>query len=91
MQDAADRLVLNADDAHTALFASQARSSIRYFSRRHSVVNGAFSVENLMYAAHDCEVKEIMPTSGILIPGDHNIENYLAAYAATGPTMSPTR
>ncbi len=88
MQDASCRLVLNADDAHSAAFASEARSDIRYFSRKHSVVNGAFCVEELLYGAHGYEVHEIMPSAGILIPGDHNIENYLAAYAAVDGCVS---
>lgn len=83
LQDASDRLVLNADDPYSSTFASEARANIRYFSRRHSVVNGAFCVDELLYAARNYEVTELMPSAGILVPGDHNIENYLAAYAAT--------
>lgn len=82
LQDEKCRLVLNADDPYSASFASEARSEIRYFSRSHSVINGAFCVEDLLYAARNYEVRELMPSSGILIPGNHNIENYLAAYAA---------
>lgn len=83
LQDTADRLILNADDAYSARFASEARANIRYFSRRHSVVNGAFCVDELLYSARNYEVCELMPSAGILVPGEHNIENYLAAYAAT--------
>ena len=83
MQDKADRLVLNADDPHTAEFASEAKSNISYFSYGHSVESGSFCVDELLYSAKDYEVHEIMPTAGILIPGVHNVENYMAAYAAT--------
>jgi len=39
-QDECDRLVLNADDAYTPEFASEAKSSISYFSHEHSVQSG---------------------------------------------------
>lgn len=90
MQDAGDRLILNADDQYSASFASEARSDVRYFSRKHSVANGAFCVEDLLYAARNYEVSELMPSSEILIPGNHNIENYLAAYAATDGHITDT-
>lgn len=83
MQDAGDRLVLNAEDQLTAGFAKDAMADVRYFSREHSVVSGAFYVDELLYSARNYEVQEIMPSAGILIPGMHNIDNYLAAYAAT--------
>lgn len=83
LQDGSDRLVLNADDPLSAGFAAEANADIRYFSQEHSVVSGAFCVEELLYSARNYEVQEIMPAAGILIPGQHNIDNYLAAYAAT--------
>ena len=82
-QDADDRLVLNADDAYAPAFAAEAKADIRYFSHQHSVQSGCFSVEELIYSAKNYEVQEIMPAVGILIPGTHNVDNYMAAYAAT--------
>jgi len=78
-----DRLVLNADDPHTAEFASEARAELRYFGYGHSVPSGCFCVDELIYSARSYEVREVMATSSILIPGVHNVENYMAAYAAT--------
>ena len=83
MQDKTNHLVLNADDSYAESFAKEAKSSIRFFSRKHSVASGAFYADGLLYSVRNHEVKEIMPASGILIPGVHNIENYLAAYCAT--------
>jgi UDP-N-acetylmuramoylalanine--D-glutamate ligase len=82
MQGENDRLVLNADDMLSAEFAAQANSDLRYFSRSHSVVSGAFYCDELLYSAKNYEVRELMPAAGILIPGVHNIDNFLAAYAA---------
>lgn len=88
LQDSGDRLILNADDPLSEEFAVEAKSSIRYFSRTHSVVSGAFCAEELLYSARKYEVQEIMPAAGILIPGQHNIDNYLAAYSATDGYIS---
>ncbi len=82
-QDAGDRLVLNADDSYTSGFTAEAKSNICYFSHVHSVQSGCFTVDELIYCARNYEVHEIMPTAGILIPGLHNVDNYMAAYAAT--------
>ncbi len=82
-QDENDRLVLNANDPYTPEFAAQAKADIRYFSHEHSVQSGCFSVDELIYCAKNYEVREIMPSAGILIPGLHNIDNYMTAYAAT--------
>ncbi|MEG1908280.1 MAG: UDP-N-acetylmuramoyl-L-alanine--D-glutamate ligase [Oscillospiraceae bacterium] len=88
LQDKCDRLVLNADDPQTKSFAAEAKSDIRYFSRKHSVQSGSFCVDELIYSARNYEVQELMPASGILIPGAHNIDNYMAAYAATDGYIS---
>lgn len=82
-QDENDRLVLNANDPYTPDFAAQAKADIRYFSHEHSVQSGCFTVDELIYSARNYEVQEIMPVAGILIPGLHNVDNYMTAYAAT--------
>lgn len=82
-QDENDLLVLNADDPCTPDFARDAKACLRYFSHLHSVQSGCFSVEELIYSARNYEVQELMPSAGILIPGLHNVDNYMAAYAAT--------
>jgi len=81
-QDASRRLVLNAEDPLSDEFAAQSKADIRYFSLKHSVASGAFLVDDLLYSARKYEVQELMPAASILIPGRHNIDNYLAAYAA---------
>lgn len=81
-QDESCTLVLNAEDPHTPEFESQAKAKIRHFSHLHSVASGCFCVDELIYSAHNYEVRELMPAAGILIPGLHNVENYMAAYAA---------
>lgn len=66
-------LVLNADNAYTAAFRGNGKTV--FFSR--------------LGQAHVClkdnvicrEGKEVLPVSDILIPGTHNVENYMAAIA----------
>ncbi len=82
-QDENDRLVLNADDSYTPEFAAESKAEKRYFSHEHSVQSGCFAVDELIYSAKNYEVHEIMPSAGILIPGLHNVDNYMTAYAAT--------
>lgn len=81
-QEESSILVLNAEDPHTPEFEKEAKAKLRYFSHKHSVVTGSFCVDELIYSANNYEVRELMPSAGILIPGLHNVENYMAAYAA---------
>lgn len=82
-QDGTDRLVLNANDPFTPDFAQEAKAELRYFSLNHSVASGCFTTDELIYCAKCYEVRELMPEAGILIPGRHNVDNYMAAFAAT--------
>lgn len=82
-QDETDRLVLNANDPFTPDFAHEAKAELRYFSLNHSVASGCFATDELIYCAKNYEVRELMPEAGILIPGRHNVDNYMAAFAAT--------
>lgn len=81
-------LILNADNDITASFAPMAKGKVSTFSRKASVQNGAYCKDGRIYTVHDGKVEEIMDASDILIPGDHNIENYLAAFSAVRDLVS---
>lgn len=83
-----DRLVLNADNAITRCFASEAKSRVSFFSREEEVENGAFAKDGVICIAEDGKLRELMPTADIRIPGVHNVENYLAAFCATRGLVS---
>lgn len=83
-----DRLVLNADNAITRRFASEAKSRVSFFSREEEVENGAFAKDGVICIAEDGKLRELMPTADIRIPGVHNVENYLAAFCATRGLVS---
>ena len=83
-----DRLILNADDDHTPYYASSARSEIRYFSDRSPVENGTVCENGVIFRVNGSERREIMRSDEIRIPGEHNVLNYLAAFAATDGLVS---
>ena len=88
-QQAGDRAVLNADNEHTAAFAAQCRGEVWWFSRRHPVERGAYLGEDgILYITDGENTVPVLPASEIFIRGVHNIENYLAAFAATYGTVS---
>jgi UDP-N-acetylmuramoylalanine--D-glutamate ligase len=70
-------LVLNADNEIAAGFASEAKGEVRLFSRRQRPENGCFYDGSGIYF----NGAKIMEANKILLPGVHNIENYMAAFA----------
>lgn len=87
-QRTGDRAVLNADNVHTAAFADACRGEIWWFSRRHPVERGAYlGDDGVLYVTDGSVTTPVLPASEILIHGVHNIENYLAAFAATYGTV----
>ena len=68
-------LVLNADNAITATFCGNGRTE--FFSRQ-SAANGAWVKDGVLY----CHGRAVLETKDILLPGVHNIENYMAAIIA---------
>ena len=76
-------LVLNAKDAHTPRFAAEAPGHVRYFSSIGPVENGVYCSGGVIYRARDGVAEKILTADEIRIPGAHNVENYMAAFAAT--------
>ena len=70
-----DLLVLNADNAITAEF--QGNGQTHFFSRR-GKTNCVWTEDGAIYRRGE----KILNTDEILLPGVHNIENYMAAIAA---------
>ena len=68
-------LILNADNEITASFRGNGET--RFFSRRKST-NDVWAEDGVIYRRG----VPVLETRDILIPGDHNVENYLAAIAA---------
>ncbi len=77
-QDACDRLVLNADNEVTAGFAKEARGAVTLFSRKKTVADGVYLRDKTVV----CHGRPVLNAGDILLPGLHNLENYMAAIAA---------
>ena len=79
------RLVLNADNGITADFAAEANAQIRFFSRQRMIGNGYSCLDGVIYRNGEA----YMQAEEILLPGTHNIENMMAAFAATDDLADP--
>lgn len=77
-QTGSDFAVLNADDSHCVAMAGKTQAAVYWFSRLREVERGAFTREQHIVWHDGKTEQEIMPLSGILLKGAHNIENVLA-------------
>lgn len=88
-QDADCRLVLNLDDEQSEYFMAHAKAGISWFSNRNAVSEGCILKEGRLVLVKDGIEHEIMSADEIKLPGDHNVLNYLAAFAAVEGYVSP--
>ena len=78
-----DILVINAKNEITSSFASQAKGKVVFFCQEPDAVqDGVFLKDNVIFVREGKETREVLHTADILLPGDHNIENYMAAIGA---------
>lgn len=82
-QQDSETLVVNADDELCRGFAEEAKAKLRYFSGAGRVENGVYTENGTIYRAAAGEVRPIVNTDEILLPGRHNVLNFMAAFAAT--------
>lgn len=83
-----DLLVLNRADEHTGCYAVRAPARLALFSRGMAVLNGVFSDGESVYYARNGKNEKILDIAEIKLPGEHNLENYMAAFAATDGLVS---
>jgi UDP-N-acetylmuramoylalanine--D-glutamate ligase len=84
-QDPADRLVLNYDNDITRSFIEECKCGELFLFSRKNRVMGAYTENDAIYF----NGMKIMDTDEILLPGVHNIENYMAAFAAVWGLVPP--
>ena len=84
-----DVLVVNRDNGITARFGEEAEGRVLWFSHRETVKDGVFCRDGMIYYSRGWEVEPIIPEGEILLPGEHNVENYMAAFAAVDGLVSP--
>ena len=87
-QDEKCRLVLNRENEFSDYYAKSAHSDVSYFSRVSELQSGAYSDGRFVYRVRDGVKSKVMDLDEIKLPGTHNLENYLAAFAATDGLVS---
>ena len=81
-----DVLVLNFDNPPSCALAEKAPGQVRFFSRKSIPVVGGVWLKDGMLLDNG---EPIMAAADIRIPGDHNVENYMAACAALKGLVEP--
>lgn len=84
-----DFAVLNKDDTAVEAMAQDIESEVLWFSTKEDVQKGAFLRGTTLVARFKDRETEIIKTESIPLMGWHNIENVLAAIAATLPIELP--
>jgi len=88
-QNSTDRSVFNLDNEVTLSYSKCAvTDDVLMFSRQEKVKNGVYMKRGVIYDAHDDVRDTIMNVRDIVLPGVHNIENYMAAFAAVRGLVS---
>ncbi len=83
-QTSCDRLVLNAENDITRAFAEKAKGEVTLFSSKEAQTVRCIYLDGDEIFRKDGEnTTRIMSRADIKIPGAHNVENYMAAVAAT--------
>ena len=84
LQNASCRLVLNLDNEFTANCAAEAKGEVYHFSRNERPVRGYYFRDGAIYRGEE----RFIDADDILIPGLHNVENYMAAFCAVDDLVS---
>lgn len=76
-QTADDYFVINFDNPEWRELSKQSHAQVVPFSRQNLTQDGAYEQDGVLYFKGEA----IMPASEVKVPGDHNVENALAAIA----------
>lgn len=88
-QSGKNKVVLNYDNDILRELAKEAVGNVVFFSRVNSIKEGASMDGNELNYIKDGRRTDIVNAGDILLPGVHNIENYLAAIAAVIDYVEP--
>lgn len=81
--------VLNADNDVTASLRGEVKGECRLFSREKVPENGIYCENGTIYRKAEGKAPQpVIKTEQIRIPGNHNVENYMAAIAAVADDVS---
>ena len=82
-QNAFGEVILNHDNPITRQMSKEARGDVVFFSRLDKLSNGVWidKNENIIFSKNSYD-QIVINKNSIKLPGNHNLENYLAAIAA---------
>lgn len=78
-QDEYDYLVLNYDDIECKELAKRAKAGVLYFSRQNFDIEGIFLKDDAFYLNMNGEAEYLLKTEDLIVVGEHNYENAMAA------------
>ena len=87
-QTADQKVILNYDNDITRAFAPRAKGDVVFFSRRFPAHGDVFLKDDVITVRCTDGERKVLPTKEIILPGVHNIENYMAAIAAVDGIVS---
>ena len=76
------KAVFNYDNEITRELAERAPGQAVFFSRRQELTQGICVKDGAIWASGEAGSRAVLPLADILLPGEHNVENYMAAIAA---------
>ena len=83
-QNSCDFLVTNLDNEIASNLSVSANGKVEYFTRKspETIKNGCYLKDNAIWYRSAESDRCVLPLEDILLPGVHNIENYMAAICA---------
>lgn len=88
-QKPGDKAVCNWDNEITRELSHRTSGNVKYFTMTDNAsIDGCFLRKDAIWYRSRGGEREILPLSGILIPGWHNVENYMAAICAVEGVVS---
>lgn len=82
-QDSSDYTILNYDDQPTRELAGKTKGRVIFFSRLNILNEGVYVKDGMITVALDGSKVSVLPARDLGIRGSHNLENALAAVAAS--------
>jgi UDP-N-acetylmuramoylalanine--D-glutamate ligase len=86
-----DRAVYNADQPEVVHRLAMAPGKHFPFSRTQALDTGIWIEHGYIVASHNGDIVRIMPAAQVPLPGEHNLENILAALATVWPHVRDLR
>jgi len=83
-----NKVVLNYDNEITNGLASRAPSRVTFFSRCNSIDKGVYLKDEAIWVTNEEGSREVLKIEDILLPGVHNVENYMAVIGAVDGLIS---